>query len=41
MWVKCIDVDETGRVRLSRKAAMAEMDAQAKAGGDTPPATPQ
>ncbi len=40
MWVKCIDVDETGRVRLSRKAAMAEMDAQAKAGGDTP-ALPQ
>ena len=41
MWVKCIDVDDTGRVRLSRKAAMAEMDAQAKAGGDAAPALPQ
>ncbi len=28
MWVKCIGVDEKGRVRLSRKAAMAERDAQ-------------
>ena len=37
MWVKCIDVDETGRVRLSRKAALAEMDAQAKADGAQPP----
>jgi len=40
MWVKCVDVDETGRVRLSRKAALAEMDAQAKA-GDNPPPLPQ
>ncbi|TAN39011.1 MAG: polyribonucleotide nucleotidyltransferase [Verrucomicrobia bacterium] len=40
MWVKCIDVDDTGRVRLSRKAALAEMDAQAKA-GDVPPPLPQ
>ena len=39
MWVKCIDVDETGRVRLSRKAALAELDAQAKAGH--PPPLPQ
>jgi len=39
MWVKCIDVDETGRVRLSRKAALAELDAQAKT--DQPPPLPQ
>ena len=26
MWVKCLAVDESGKVRLSRKAAMAEMD---------------
>ncbi|MBR2838836.1 MAG: polyribonucleotide nucleotidyltransferase, partial [Kiritimatiellae bacterium] len=29
--VKCLDVDERGRIKLSRKAAMAELDAQAKA----------
>ena len=27
MWVKCIDVDERGRVRLSRRIAMAEREA--------------
>jgi len=33
MWVKCLNVDEmSGKVRLSRKAAMAEMD-----GGGQPP----
>ncbi len=26
MWVKCIGIDERGRVRLSRKAALAEME---------------
>ncbi len=26
MWVKCLNVDESGKIRLSRKAAMAEMD---------------
>lgn len=26
MWVKCIGIDERGRIRLSRKAAMAERD---------------
>lgn len=26
MWVKCIDVDDTGRIRLSRKSALADMD---------------
>jgi polyribonucleotide nucleotidyltransferase len=29
MKVKCLDVDERGRIKLSRKAAMAELDAQA------------
>jgi polyribonucleotide nucleotidyltransferase len=37
IWVKCIGVDEKGRVRLSRKAAMAERDQQA--GGEAPKAT--
>jgi polyribonucleotide nucleotidyltransferase len=32
MWVKCLGVDERGKVRLSRKAAMREMDG----GGETP-----
>jgi polyribonucleotide nucleotidyltransferase len=26
IWVKCLGVDEKGRVRLSRKAAMADRD---------------
>ena len=34
IWVKCLGVDEKGRVRLSRKAAMAERDQQL--GGGTP-----
>jgi polyribonucleotide nucleotidyltransferase len=38
IWVKCLGVDEKGRVRLSRKAAMAERDqqmsGQGTAGGD-------
>ena len=29
--VKCLDVDERGRIKLSRKAAMAELDSQAQA----------
>ena len=29
MKVKCLDVDERGRIKLSRKAAMAELDAKA------------
>ena len=29
IWVKCVGVDEKGRVRLSRKAALAEKDASA------------
>jgi polyribonucleotide nucleotidyltransferase len=28
MMVKCLDVDDRGRIKLSRKAAMAELDAQ-------------
>ena len=28
MWVKCIGVDDRGRVKLSRRAAMQEMDAK-------------
>ena len=31
IWVKCLGVDEKGRVRLSRRAAMAERD-QARGG---------
>jgi polyribonucleotide nucleotidyltransferase len=39
IWVKCIGIDErTGKVRLSRKAAMKEMEAQKQAGGE--PAAP-
>jgi polyribonucleotide nucleotidyltransferase len=34
IWVKCLGVDEKGRVRLSRKAAMAERDQQM--GGSSP-----
>src|SRR5258708_25130747 len=30
MWVKVINVDEKGKVRLSRKAALAEMDEAAR-----------
>ncbi len=42
IWVKCLGVDEKGRVRLSRKAAMAERDkemgggAQATGDGEQP-----
>jgi polyribonucleotide nucleotidyltransferase len=32
MWVKCLNVEESGRVRLSRKAALAEMDAEGPGG---------
>ncbi len=47
IWVKCLGVDEKGRVRLSRKAAMAERDQQmggAPAEGGhagEPPAAPE
>src|SRR5436189_1607538 len=36
IWVKCLGVDEKGRVRLSRKAAMAERDQQMGGGGGQP-----
>jgi len=31
MWVKCISIDEGGKIRLSRKEAMAELDAKHQA----------
>jgi polyribonucleotide nucleotidyltransferase len=31
IWVKCIGVDDKGRVKLSRKAAMKDRDAAATA----------
>jgi polyribonucleotide nucleotidyltransferase len=35
--VKCVGIDErSGKVRLSRKAAMAELEAQKQAGGGEP-----
>jgi polyribonucleotide nucleotidyltransferase len=34
MWVKCIGVDEKGRVRLSRKAALEDKDREAAARGE-------
>jgi polyribonucleotide nucleotidyltransferase len=38
MVVKCIDVDDKGRVRLSRRAAMSDMDEGARqdSGGQSP-----
>ena len=40
MWVKCVGIDErSGKVRLSRKAAMKEMEAQ-KQQGEQQPAAP-
>jgi polyribonucleotide nucleotidyltransferase len=36
IWVKCLGVDEKGRVRLSRRAAMAERDQQMGGGGGQP-----
>ncbi len=38
IWVKCLGVDEKGRVKLSRRAAMAERDQEM---GGTPPAEGQ
>jgi polyribonucleotide nucleotidyltransferase len=34
MWVKCLDVDDTGRIRLSRRAALVDMNGGDA--GDTP-----
>src|SRR5258708_12692724 len=33
IWVKCLGVDEKGRVRLSRRAAMADRDQEMGGGG--------
>jgi polyribonucleotide nucleotidyltransferase len=45
IWVKCLGVDEKGRVRLSRKTAMAERDQQmgggSTDGGGSPEGHPQ
>ena len=30
IWVKCVGIDEKGRVKLSRRAAMRDRDAAAK-----------
>jgi polyribonucleotide nucleotidyltransferase len=41
IWVKCIGIDErSGKVRLSRKAAMKEMEAQQQGGAQPAPAAP-
>jgi polyribonucleotide nucleotidyltransferase len=41
IWVKCIGIDErSGKVRLSRKAAMKEMEAQGQGQAAAPAATP-
>src|SRR6266404_2964747 len=37
IWVKCLGVDEKGRVRLSRRAAMAERDQQMGGTGEAAP----
>ena len=36
IWVKCLGVDEKGRVRLSRKAAMADRDKEMGGTGEQP-----
>src|SRR4051812_33837068 len=41
IWVKCLGVDEKGRVRLSRKAAMAERDQEMGGTGEQLPAEGQ
>ena len=38
IWVKCLGVDEKGRVRLSRKAAMEDRDKEMAAPADAPAA---
>ncbi|MBL9204122.1 MAG: polyribonucleotide nucleotidyltransferase [Opitutaceae bacterium] len=41
IWVKCVGIDEkTGKVRLSRKAAMKEREQQAQAAAPAPAAAP-
>jgi polyribonucleotide nucleotidyltransferase len=38
VWVKCIGIDDKGRVKLSRKAAMKERDESAQGGAEAPQA---
>jgi polyribonucleotide nucleotidyltransferase len=39
IWVKCVGIDEkSGKVRLSRKAAMKEREQQAQGGAPAPEA---
>jgi polyribonucleotide nucleotidyltransferase len=38
IWVKCLGVDEKGRVRLSRKAAMEDRDKEMGGSGNGEPA---
>ena len=40
IWVKCLGIDEKGRVRLSRKEAMADRDKEMAAAAGGPPPTP-
>src|SRR5262249_58275158 len=40
IWVKCIGIDDNGKVRLSRRAAMKERDEAAKAGTAAPAEAP-
>jgi len=40
IWVKCLGVDEKGRVRLSRKAAMEDRDKEMASGSGPEPANP-
>jgi polyribonucleotide nucleotidyltransferase len=41
IWVKCIGVDEKGRVKLSRKAAMEDRDREMKEKERAQPASPE
>jgi polyribonucleotide nucleotidyltransferase len=36
---KCIGIDDKGRVKMSRKAAMKELDEKAAEGGEAPAAS--
>ena len=40
IWVKCIGIDDNGKVRLSRRAAMKERDEAAKSGAAVPAEAP-
>jgi polyribonucleotide nucleotidyltransferase len=38
IWVKCLGIDEKGRVKLSRRAAMEDRDKEMAAKGEKPEA---